>query len=55
MEGFKKKKKKKKKDNALVIGANNDLRRGAINLFYDSVTAEHPKIKKITDLLANYY
>ena len=40
---------------ALVIVADNALRRGVISLFYDHVTAGHPGITKTLQLLLQYY
>jgi len=40
---------------ALVVVANNELRRGVISLFHDHVTAGHPGITKTLQLLAQYY
>jgi hypothetical protein len=43
------------KDNALVIVENDDLRRGVVSLFHDSITAGHPGIAKTTEQIAKYY
>jgi len=40
---------------ALVIVADNSLRRGVISLFHDHVTARHPGITKTLQLIAPYY
>jgi len=40
---------------ALVVVADNMLRRGVISLFHDHVTAGHPGITKTLQLLAQYY
>jgi len=40
---------------ALVVVANNKLRRGVISLFHNHVTAGHPGITKTLQLLAQYY
>jgi len=40
---------------ALVVMADNALRRGVIFLFHDHVTASHPRITKTLQLLAQYY
>jgi len=40
---------------ALVVVANNELRRGVISLFHNHVTARHPGITKTLQLLAQYY
>jgi len=40
---------------ALVVVANNELRRGVISLFHNQVTAGHPRITKTLQLLAQYY
>jgi len=43
------------KDQALVVVGDNDLRRGVISLFHDSITSGHPRITKTTQLIAQYY
>jgi hypothetical protein len=43
------------KGNALVIVENDDLRRGVVSLFHDSITAGYPGIAKTTEQIANYY
>ena len=40
------------KGNALVIVENNNLKRGVISLFYDSLTVGHPGIVKTTTNIA---
>jgi len=40
---------------ALVVVADNKLRRGVISLFHDHVTAGHPGITKTLQLLSQYY
>jgi len=40
---------------ALVVVADNALRRGVISLFHDHVTAGHPGITKTLQLLSQYY
>jgi len=40
---------------ALVVVADNSLRRGVISLFHDHVTAGHPRITKTLQLIAPYY
>jgi len=40
---------------ALVVVADNTLRRGVISLFHDHVTASHPGITKTLQLLSQYY
>jgi len=40
---------------ALVVVADNVLRRGVISLFHDHVTAGHPRITKTLQLLLQYY
>ena len=40
---------------ALVVVADNALRRGVISLFHDHVTASHPGITKTLQLLSQYY
>jgi len=41
--------------NALVVVADNTLRRGVISLFHDQETAGHPRITKTLQLIAPYY
>jgi len=43
------------KGNALVIVENDDLRRGVITLFHDSLPAGHPGIAKTTNAISRYY
>jgi len=40
---------------ALVVVADNSLRRGVISLFHNHVTARHPRITKTLQLIAPYY
>ena len=40
---------------ALVVVADNILRRGVISLFHDHMTAGHPRITKTLQLLSQYY
>ena len=39
----------------LVVVGNNDLNRGVITLFHNSLTAGHPGIVKTMELLSQYY
>jgi hypothetical protein len=43
------------KGDALVIVENDDLRRGVVSLFHDSITAGHPGIAKTTEQITKYY
>ena len=43
------------KDQALVVVADNNLRRGVITLFHTSLTARHPRISKTFDLTKEHY
>jgi hypothetical protein len=43
------------KGDALVIVENDDLRRGVVSLFHDSITTGHPGIAKTTEQIAKYY
>jgi hypothetical protein len=43
------------KGNALVIVENDDLRRGVVSLFHDSIAAGHPEIAKTTEQITKYY
>jgi hypothetical protein len=43
------------KGNALIIVENDDLRRGVVSLFHDSITTRHPRIAKTTEQIAKYY
>jgi hypothetical protein len=43
------------KGDTLVIVENDDLRRGVVSLFHDSITAGHPGIAKTTEQIAKYY
>jgi hypothetical protein len=43
------------KGNALVVVENDDLRRGVVSLFHDSIAAGHPGIAKTTEQIAKYY
>ena len=40
---------------AMVVVANNDLRRGVISLFHDHKASGHPGITKTLQLIAPYY
>jgi hypothetical protein len=43
------------KDHALVVVGNDNLWRGVIALFHDSITAGHPRITKTIHAIAQYY
>jgi hypothetical protein len=43
------------KGNALVIVENDDLRRGVVSLFHNSIATKHPGIAKTTEQIAKYY
>jgi len=43
------------KGKALVVVENDDLRRGVITLFHNSLPTGHPRIAKTTNAISQYY